>query len=70
MKNQYSERKNPMSVLIAEMLLQQMNESNATVTFYRGQRYSKLYLRRVIWRANCYEDHRQAMKQAGKVCPL
>ena len=59
-----------MSVVIAEMLLQQMNETNSTSTYYRGQRYSKLYLRRVLWRANCYEDHRRAMKQAGRVCPI
>ena len=59
-----------MSVIIAKMLLEQMDESRTTETFYRGQLYSKLYLRRVLWRANCYEDHRRAMKQAGRVMAL
>lgn len=59
-----------MSVVIAEMLLRQMNESNTDVTFYQGQRISKLYLRRLIWRANCYQDHRRAMKYAGRVMAI
>ena len=59
-----------MTAVIAEMLLEQMNESETDSTHYRGQRITRRYLRHVIWKANCYSDHFMAMKYARNVLPL
>lgn len=56
-----------MNATIAKNLLEQMDNARTNVTFYRGQRISRLYLRRVLWRANCYEDHRHTIINSGRV---
>ena len=59
-----------MSPVIAEMLLDQMDQMGFNFTWYRGQRYSRLYLRRVLWRSNIYQDHQRAMRYASRVVPM
>jgi hypothetical protein len=59
-----------MAPVIAESLLNQMNESKCDYTFYRGQRVSRFYVKRILWKEQCQRDHKRAMKFAGRVMPL
>lgn len=59
-----------MTYIIAEMLINQMEEMKTDHVYYRGQKVSKIYIKRYMWKCNCYEDHRRAMKSASKTMIL
>ena len=59
-----------MNPTVARMLLDQMDVSDCDVTFYRGQRITRRYLRHILWKAYSNDDHRRAMVQASRVLPM